>query len=203
MTLQTLKSSLNSCSLPTHVADILWNTFGSLNAIYMAPRARLLQINGISEPIADYITNHANLFSKMSLEALCQAGDILSSPDQVRAFLRHHIGFETREQILVIFLNTENRLVDWRILFQGGPCSSQVLPGVIARESLLLNATGIVLAHNHPSGTLAPSIEDLNLTKLLFKALKLVQIRLMDHLIATSERAASIRELHPELFWEQ
>lgn len=200
MSLQSLQASLRFISDHSEAASRLWDTFGSLNAIYQTPRHQLLQVPGVSESIADYIVCHSDLFSKITEEPLKSNLTYLSSSDQVYDFLRFHIGFQPCEQFLAFFLDTRNGLIDWKVLFKGGPRSSLVCPGVLAREALLLNSTHVIVAHNHPSGSLCPSHEDESITRRLKNALQLVDIHLLDHLIITSNGFYSFHSKHPEIF---
>jgi len=99
------------------------------------------------------------------------------------AALVKEMGPYQREAFIAIFLNAKNKVVSAGALFQGGPDSSAVFPSEVARRALLLNATGVIVAHNHPSGDTEPSAPDKRITKDLCEVLRLLQIRFLDHII--------------------
>jgi len=87
------------------------------------------------------------------------------------------------EAVGVLFLDTQHRLIEYKTLFKGGHSQCDVYPREIAREALLLNASAIILTHNHPSGHCEPSHADKDITKVLIEALGLFDIRILDHII--------------------
>jgi len=90
------------------------------------------------------------------------------------------------EQFWLLLLNRANRLLAQVQVSAGGITGTVVDPKVVFRKALLARATGIILAHNHPSGNLKPSTADLELTKKLVKAGQHLEIRVLDHLIITA-----------------
>lgn len=91
------------------------------------------------------------------------------------------------EQFMVIYLNRSNRIMGWSRISLGGQSGTVVDPKIIFQIALKANAANIIMAHNHPSGNVKPSDQDLELTKKIVKAGKFLELRLLDHLILTSE----------------
>lgn len=89
-----------------------------------------------------------------------------------------------REQFGVYFLNQQNFLIEFRMIHQGGILDCQVSTREVIRQALLLNATAILLAHNHTSGFVEPSRSDDSITMSIIKAAELFDIRVLDHAIA-------------------
>jgi DNA repair protein RadC len=98
------------------------------------------------------------------------------------------------ECFVALFLNQANQLVHDEIMFTGTVNETAVHPRSVVKRALELNATGVIVAHNHPSGTLRASIADLEMTDRLNKALATVDIRLLDHIIVAGPRCLSLRE---------
>lgn len=92
-----------------------------------------------------------------------------------------------RETFIVLYLNKANQMLGYSVVSQGGTASTVVDTKMIMQTALLANASNILLAHNHPSGNLRPSIEDKKLTDRITNAGKLFDIRTIDHLIVTNE----------------
>ena len=101
---------------------------------------------------------------------------------------------EYREYFKVFMLNNNNEVIAYNTVGTGGITDCAVDVRLIMQVALLTNATQIVLAHNHPSGSLHPSGEDDKLTKQIAEASKLLRMRVMDHLIITKDDYYSYSE---------
>ena len=88
-----------------------------------------------------------------------------------------------REAFGVLFLDVQHRLIRFEVLFTGTLMQTPVYPREVVRRALALNAAAVVLAHNHPSGNPEPSPADRQLTVTLQLALRLVDVRVVDHLV--------------------
>lgn len=110
-------------------------------------------------------------------------GAALDSPDTVRDFLTLELAEEAREVFCAIFLDAQNRVVCFEPLFVGTLAETSVYPREVVRRCLELNASAVILAHNHPSGLPEPSGADKALTDTLKRALVLLGVRVLDHFI--------------------
>ena len=97
------------------------------------------------------------------------------------------VSIEIREAMVVLLLNNSNRTLGYSIASIGGLTGTLVDVRLVLRDALLTQATGLILIHNHPSGTLKPSQSDINITTKVKKAAELMDIKLLDHLILTEE----------------
>lgn len=118
----------------------------------------------------------------------------LTSPQTVAAILFPILEHEAQEVFILLLLNTKRKLIAVHEIARGGIDSCHLDPRVIFRAALLVNAPGIILAHNHPSGDPSPSQEDLDLTTRLVAAGKLLEIEILDHLIVGDGRYCSFKE---------
>lgn len=114
---------------------------------------------------------------------LREPGAVLASPGQVRAFLMLHLAELEHEAFWALFLDAQNRLLEARELFRGTLTQTAVHPREVVRAALAVNAAGVVLSHNHPSGCTEPSRADEALTQELRRCLALVDVELLDHFI--------------------
>lgn len=128
------------------------------------------------------------------LEARARHGRILGDPGAVRDLLRLKLAEEPREHFAVAFLDTQNRLTAWEIMFSGTLSQTSVYPREVVKAALRHNAAAVILAHNHPSGVAEPSHADQSLTETLRRALALVEVRILDHFVVTLEAATSFAE---------
>ena len=108
------------------------------------------------------------------------------SSETVCEILRPLIGDIEKEEFWAIYLNQSNRVIRKERLSAGGLTSALVDVRMIMKEAILCNATGMIIAHNHPSGNEKPSGEDNRITEQVKKAAEALNIRLLDHVIITS-----------------
>lgn len=123
-----------------------------------------------------------------------QRGAPLTSPQATRDFLRLKMAEYPREHFGVLFLDTRHRAIAYEELFFGTIDSAHVHPREIVKAALRLNASAIIVAHNHPSGVAEPSQADLAITRRIRDACGLVDIRLLDHFIVGSTEVVSLAE---------
>lgn len=122
-----------------------------------------------------------------------KVGVKLDSPKAVAAAVRKLIGDDPREHFMVIHVDTRLQIIDVEVISIGSVSASLVHPREVFRAAISRSATGIILAHNHPSGDPSPSKEDHVLTKRLREAGKILGIQVLDHIIVTSKGLYSFR----------
>ena len=144
-------------------------------------------------------------FSVKEREILSKAGrilemkvraqsDVLDSPTLVRQWLRVRFSGLEREMFGVLFLDTQNRLIDFEVLFTGTLTQTSVFPREVVKAVLMHNAGAVLLVHNHPSGLAEPSRADEILTQALKQALALVDTKVLDHFIVAGSVVLSFSE---------
>jgi len=107
----------------------------------------------------------------------------LASPEQVEQFLMRQFTRAQREHFGVLYLDTQHRVLNWEVLFSGTLNAAAVYPREVVKAALLQGAAAVILAHNHPSGLAEPSLADRQITERIQRALALVDIRVLDHLV--------------------
>lgn len=120
--------------------------------------------------------------------------DVLAAPDDVKDYLRLKLASKPHEVFVVMFLDAQNRVIEFEEMFRGTLTQTSVYPREVVKASLTHNAASVVLAHNHPSGSPTPSRADEMLTQTLKSALALVDVRVLDHLIVTTSEVLSMAE---------
>ena len=101
---------------------------------------------------------------------------------------------KTREHLMVIFLNARNEMIYKKPMFIGTLNANLVHPREIFQEALKQNAASVILVHNHPSGDAEPSQDDLEITKRIVEAGKIMGIDVLDHVIITKNKTFSFKE---------
>lgn len=104
------------------------------------------------------------------------------------------LGDRRSEAFAVLFLNTRHQLIEWRELFQGTIDGATVYPREVVRAVIETNAAAVVFVHNHPSGVPEPSDADRSITLKLQRALALIDVRVLDHIIVAGSQFVSMAE---------
>lgn len=122
----------------------------------------------------------------------------ITRPEQVAEYLRRRVRDDTREHFVAIYLDGRHRPIADRIVSIGTATASLVHPREVFQPAVALGACALLIGHNHPSGDPAPSAEDLDVTRRLAEAGRLLGIALLDHVVwERGRRFHSIRESHP------
>jgi DNA repair protein RadC len=167
--------------------------FGNLSGIFAASRIDISEVHGMG------MSKYAQLQAifEMVQRALgedMQQRDALSSPEQVRNYLRLQLGNLPHEIFVVLFLDAQNRLIGMEKLFAGTLTQTSVYPREVVKRALHHNAAAVIFAHNHPSGVTEPSRADEVLTRTLKESLALVDVKVLDHFVVAGNAALSFAE---------
>ncbi len=167
--------------------------FGGLRALLAASQRDFCAGLGLGS--AKYAQLQAVLeMARRHLSASMQAGDLLTSPQLVRDYLRAQLRHRQREVFAVLFLDNQNRLIAYEEMFQGTIDGASVYPREVVKQALARNAAAVIFAHNHPSGVAEPSQADRRITQRLQDALALVEVRVLDHLVVGEGEPVSFAE---------
>ncbi len=119
---------------------------------------------------------------------------VMNSPNAVKQYLQLELAQLKHEVFAVLFLDAHNRLLSYQPMFRGSLSQTMVYPREVAKTALALEADGVVLAHNHPGGTVKPSQADMKLTRTLQEALALIDVTVRDHIIVAQGKYLSMAE---------
>ena len=118
-------------------------------------------------------------------------GLVFTTPDVAIDFFKLHLAGLEREHFVMVCLNTRHRMLKCFTLHQGTVDGAEVYPREVVKAALSVNASAVLFGHNHPSGEAKPSSADQTLTKQLKKALDIVGVRVLDHIIIAGEQTYS------------
>jgi len=135
-----------------------------------------------------------NLALEILSRQIKEKGFTAASPQEVRDYLRLQMAHLEHEVFGILFLDTANRLIEYREMFTGTIDSASVYPREVVKAALLVNAASVIFAHNHPSGVSEPSRADKSITDRLVSALSLIDIRVLDHIIVAGDSTLSFAE---------
>lgn len=164
------------------LAKSLIGRFGSFAEVVHAPEHLLREVEQVgSSTIVELKLVRTAALELMRSEVLNQP--ILSSWQQVVDYCRTLMGYETREQFRILFLDKKNKLIADELQGQGTVDHTPVYIREVVKRALELSSTALVLVHNHPSGDTKPSRADIDMTRAIEAAAKPLGIILHDHII--------------------
>lgn len=134
---------------------------------------------------------------ELALSVLSQrsrTGLTFAAPEDMQRFLRHRLAGRRDEVFGIVYLNTRHRFIQMEELFTGAVDGSTVSPRTVVRKALNHNAAALILFHNHPSGVAEPGEADRSIATKLGRALELIDVRLLDHLVINDDTFVSLAE---------
>ena len=120
----------------------------------------------------------------------------INNESDVYELVKDDLAGSDREMLLSIMLTVKNDLIGVETVSIGSIVSSNITPRDVFKSAILANACAIIICHNHPSGSLEPSNEDIEITKQLIEAGELLGIKVLDHLIVSNQGYKSLRDYH-------
>jgi len=132
--------------------------------------------------------------AKALLNRRLAKGRALEDPSDSITFLTLKLAHLEHEVFSIIFLDNRHKVIAYEEMFRGTIDGSSVYPREVVKRALQLNAAAMIIAHNHPSGVIDASQSDIHITKRLMDALKLVDIRVLDHIIIGGNESLSMAE---------
>lgn len=175
------------------LAQSLLDDHGGLAGLLRSPPGELKRTKGLGPAKRAEIAAVMEL-ARRSLSQEMAKRPVFDSPQRVKDFLRLQLGHLPHEVFAVLFLDAQNQLIRLEEMFRGTLTQTSVYPREVVRRALELHAGAVILAHNHPSGLAEPSRADEFLTSTLAAALRLVDVRVMDHLVVGHSTVVSFAE---------
>jgi len=173
-------------------AERLLGRFGTLGRVLAATPGQRKAASGAAEPAA----RHLEAVRRAMLEVLrdeALPGACVSGTRDLARYLRADMGLRPNEQLRVLFLAADKRVLADEIMVEGSIDNAPLLARPIVHLALDLGASGLILVHNHPSGSPKPSAADINATRLLVSVCNGVDIVVHDHLIVAGGGWTSFR----------
>ncbi len=175
------------------LARQLLDEFGSLRNLLSADVQSFCQAKGLGEAKFVQLQASMEMARRYLQESLSREGP-LSNPQDAKEFLLMRMRDYTKEVFACLFLDSKNKVIIFEEIFVGSLNSTEVHPREIVKRVLKHNAHAVIFAHNHPSGDVAPSQSDIEITKNLQDALALVNVKVFDHFVV-GDSVQSLAEL--------
>ena len=175
------------------LAEALLQDTGGMGGLRHSRFDELRGRHGIGPAKAAQLVAAIELGRRFAVAEL-EARRAIQSPEDVAELLRYEIGGREQEHLVVVLLDTRNRLLRIAEVYVGSLNTSVVRIGEIFREAVRSNAAALIVAHNHPSGDPSPSPEDVAVTRAMVEAGRLLDVEVLDHLIIGKDRHLSLRQ---------
>jgi DNA repair protein RadC len=172
--------------------EMLAHFGGSLHRLLYATLDEFCEVKGLG------LAKYAQLQAVLELARRSYREELIRepicSPEAAKTYLRMKFGCQPHESFVVMFLDVKNRLIDCQEMSTGTLTQTSVYPREVVKAALRRNASGVLLAHNHPSGVCEPSEADVHLTSSLVQALSLIDVRVLDHFVVAGPHVHSFAE---------
>jgi DNA repair protein RadC len=173
-----------------NLLDLAENSLGRLAQLTIRD---LMKVHGIGHAKAVYLKVALELYRRAQFEPVPKDFRVVTSKDAFRV-LGPCLGALNHEEFWAIYLNRRSRIIYKTMVSKGGLTSTIADPRVIFRIALDMNASSLVIAHNHPSGDVDPSQADLDITRKLSEGAKIFDLQLVDHLIISGNNYCSFAD---------
>lgn len=187
-----LRTGLKGTSV-LQLAQQLLDRFEGLSGLLQALPADMKHIKGIGPAKRAEMAAVMEL-ARRSLSRQLEQRPVFDAPQRVKDFLRMQLGHLGHEVFAVLFLDAQHHLIKLEEMFRGTLTQTSVYPREVVKRALELRSGAVILAHNHPSGVAEPSRADEFLTQTLQSALRLVDVRVLDHLVIGQSDVVSFAE---------
>lgn len=174
------------------LARALMDRFGDFNRVITAPEPRLRDISGVGDAVIVELKVIEAAAHRMARSRLMRQ-HVLSGWDALLDYCHTTMAHRETEQFRVIYLDRKNVVIGDEEQGKGTVDHVPVYPREVAKRALELNASALILVHNHPSGDPTPSQADIDMTQQIFAACSALGLTLHDHLIIGKSRELSFR----------
>ena len=188
-----LKTGTKDVSVKELASTIL-NKIGEINKLNEINYHILSSIPGVGSAKACTLLAVVELSKRITRKNASLNNVIIKSADIAFDYFRYIFKDQKQEYFYVIYLDNKKRVIENKLLFKGTLNQSIVHPREVFKSAFILSASSIICVHNHPSGNVEPSKEDINLTKRLSEIGILMGIKVVDHLIISDDKYFSFLE---------
>ncbi len=171
----------------------LMKKYGSISALINADQKTFCEMPGLG--VAKFVQLQAALeLARRYMFETIASNDVITNPNQAKDYIVSHLKGRHSEVFACLFLDAQHRAIVFEELFHGTISSASVYPRIVLKQALKHNASGVMLAHNHPSGNSQPSPADKNITKVLKESLAIIDVQVVDHIIVGENDVLSFAE---------
>ncbi|HOU09469.1 MAG TPA: DNA repair protein RadC [Clostridiales bacterium] len=174
------------------LAHALIGKYGSLAGVFEADPLEMAKVKGMTKNAAVLVTMLPDLMKRYQLSKYADK-PVLGSVEEAGEYVKAQLCGKDNENFFAICVNAQNKVINAVKINEGTVCEVAVYPQKVAEAALRFKARSIILAHNHPGGSLTPSQEDIELTRSIEAALRAVGVKLNDHIISAGDQFVSLK----------
>jgi DNA repair protein RadC len=175
------------------LAEQLLDRHDGLAGLLHAPPARLDGTRGLGPAKRAELAAVLEIARRVLRQQLREV-PVFDAPQRVKDFVALRLAAREQEVFAALYLDSQHRLIELQELFTGTLAQTSVYPREVLRHALLFNAAAVILVHNHPSGVAEPSRADEVLTESLAASLRMIDVRVLDHLVVGVGQVVSFAE---------
>lgn len=176
-----------------NLASIILSKTNNLKDLDKLSYHNLISIKGVGSVKASIILSFLELSKRINMEEASIIKTKLNDPSKVFNYYKYKVN-KYQEEFYCIYLDAKKRVINNKLLFVGTVNHSMVHPRDIFKEAYNLNAAFIICVHNHPSGDVNPSLDDINVTRRIVEIGNLMGVKLVDHIIISENNYYSFLE---------
>lgn len=173
------------------IAHRLIDSFGSLSGVFDATPEELMKVKGVGESTAILISMVPQMARKY-LEDKADSVNVMGGCSDIGTYLLPKFVGRTNEALMMVSIDNKNKIISCSVVAEGTVDSAKVSRRRVMEEAMKVNATRVILAHNHPRGVAVPSSEDVVMTREIGKLFAQVGIELVDHIIIADDDYVSM-----------
>lgn len=173
------------------IAHRLIDSFGSLSGVFDATPEELMKVKGVGESTAILISMVPQMARKY-LEDKADSFNVMGGCSDIGAYLLPKFVGRTNEALMMVSIDNKNKIISCSVVAEGTVDSAKVSRRRVMEEAMKVNATRVILAHNHPRGVAVPSSEDVVMTREIGELFAQVGIELVDHIIIADDDYVSM-----------
>ena len=190
---ELLQCMLFPWSIDRVVIEAALQRFSGLRGLLRAPKTMACEALGLEDAGFLHLQAAKELNRRVRLEDL-QRTHALTSPALTRQFLLQALADKPHEIFALLLLDAQHRVIEFCEMAQGTINAATVYPREVVQKGLGLASGCVILVHNHPSGLPEPSVADQNMTERLTQALRLIDVRVLDHIVVGATCVCSFAE---------
>jgi DNA repair protein RadC len=176
------------------IAHGLIDRFGSLSGVLDAPFELLCETPGVSRETALYLKLASSVI-RLYMEDMSSDVNSIRDTETAKRYIQGRFVGETSENLYLTGMGANGKIIFNKLMAEGSPDNVTITPSTVVKAALRVDASKVMLAHNHPRGFCIPSNADYRTTQILYKELRRVDVELFDHVIVASDGVCSMREM--------
>lgn len=174
------------------IAHNLIDKFGSISAVFDAGIEDLTSVDGISEITAIFLHSMKGIMNCYQIDK-SKAKVKMNTLNKATEYISGFLAYENKEKAYILLLNNQSELLKMELLGNGTVDQVGIYVREITESAIRNGATNVIICHNHPSGNVSPSVDDINLTRSIYTAMRMINIRLLDHIIIAGKNYYSMK----------